>query len=108
MREIKFLNQVKVREFANSSKEYSVDKKRHERVVLKSKNTKVETVFTVIGVTQINLGYTEWIGQEEGYWFHKTGAEKVFIVANGLGRRYKALPEDLELLKGDGENEKRN
>ena len=103
----KFLDMVKVKAFAhNSKKSIVVDGQYHHsgREVTTVKNRQPEIIYAVIGTVNLPQGYSDYIGPEEGYdGFKCTGSGQVFIVANTIGVRHKALLEDLELVEdGNG------
>lgn len=102
---IKFLDQVKVKAFSQSIKtteqrEAGTLKYKTTfivRKVRKYKNPAPETLYVVIGTTTLQEGYSDYLGQDDGYgWAHEKTV-KVYIVANTLGRRYKAQVEDMEI-----------
>lgn len=100
----KFLQKVKVKNFAEIRKGYKMRQRGDRdnfREVVKRENRNPEQIFTVIGVTTMKEGWSDYIGYEEGYAFEQTASKTVYIVANTLGRRYKALLEDLELIEGE-------
>ncbi|GIO02987.1 hypothetical protein J5TS2_36550 [Brevibacillus halotolerans] len=98
-----FLKQVKVKNFAVSVKKYGVppwDKtwKSHYKVLEKQENKNLDDVFTVIGVTHLQEGYSVWEGDQEGYRWQQKVSHKVYIVSKSIGRRFKVLEEDLEVI----------
>ncbi|GIO25378.1 hypothetical protein [Oceanobacillus sp. J11TS1] len=86
-----FLKQVKVKEFADSMKVGSA------RKLVKVPNENEDDIYTVVGVTAINEGYTEY---DESAYFVMTDRHKVYLVAKSIGRRFKILEEDMDLLEG--------
>lgn len=100
----KFLGMVKVKAFAhNAKKAVVVDGQFNAsgREVTTVKNRQPEIIYAVIGVVNLPQGYTEYIGYDDGYRFKSTGSVQVFIVANTIGVRHKALLEDLELVEDE-------
>lgn len=106
---MEFLQKVKVNRFAENVKKYgpcpwgSGTWKSHYRKVETKENKKKDTEFVVIGTTCLNEGYSEWLGGDDGNGFKMMGRIKVYIVASGLGRRYKVLPEDMEVVRQEEE-----
>lgn len=99
----KFLDKVKVKNFAHNAKKLVVIDGQMQaggRGINTSKNHHPETIYTVIGTVNLPQGYSEYIGYEEGYGFKHTGSVQVFIVANTIGVRHKVLIEDMERLEG--------
>ena len=88
-----FLQQVKVKNFAESKKVCG-GRELHTYV-----NEKPDDVFHIVGVTSIKEGVIEY-DQEYGYQFNQKKSHKVYIVAKSIGRRFKVLPEDVELIGG--------
>ncbi|MGD6898629.1 hypothetical protein [Bacillus infantis] len=91
-----FLKPVKVKKFAESQKHHGGNY--GGRKMYTYPNSKPEDVFHIIGVTSIKDGSTDY-DREYGYSFVQHKSHKVYIVAKGLGRRYKVLPEDLEVVE---------
>lgn len=89
-----FLKQVKVKEFADSRK-IGVDRK-----LFKLPNENKNDIYTIVGITALNEGYTEF---DEHYYFVTTKRHKVYLVAKGIGRRFKVLEGDMEVLESDSE-----
>jgi len=96
-----FLQKVKVKQFAVSVKTYKPVEgigRAHCREMAKRINEKPDQIFTVIGVTTIKEGYSDYIGYEDGYTFRQRASKNVYIVACTLGRRFKAALDDLEIV----------
>lgn len=91
-----FLQQVKVKNFAESKKVYGTQYGGRKLSTYANKNP--DDIFHIVGVTSIKEGVTEY-DREYGYQFHQKKSYKVYIVAKGIGRRFKVLPEDIELLE---------
>lgn len=99
-----FLQQVKVKQFTDSVKKYGTcpftnTHKSPWRGLHHTENKNPNEVYHVIGVTTLKEGYSEYLGYEEGYGFVQSKSHKVYIVAKGVGRRFKALPEDIEAVE---------
>ncbi len=92
-----FLQQVKVRNFAESKKVYGTRYGGRELYTYANKNP--DDIFHIIGVTSIKNGVIDY-DHEYGYQFNQKKSHKVYIVAKSVGRRFKVLPEDLELIGG--------
>lgn len=98
-----FLQKVKVKKFAESSKMYGFPpwSKGKYNVVYRglklTDNHKPDDVYTVVGVTSIKEGVREY-DSETGYYFVQKNSHKVYIVAKSIGRRFKVLESDLELI----------
>jgi len=90
-----FLEQVKVKNFAESKKVYGT--RYGGRKLYTYANKKPDDIFHIVGVTSIKEGVTEHDG-EYGYQFNQSKSHKVYIVAKSIGRRFKVLPEDVELV----------
>ncbi|GAB0167483.1 hypothetical protein LSPCS325_09200 [Lysinibacillus sp. CTST325] len=90
-----FLQQVKVKNFAESKKVYGT--RYGGRKLYTYANENPNDIFNIIGVTSIKEGVTEHDG-EYGYQFNQSKSHKVYIVAKSIGRRFKVLPEDIELV----------
>lgn len=86
-----FLQQVKVKNFAESKKVFG-GRELHTYI-----NEKPDDVFHIVGVTSIKEGDTEHEAGY-GYYFNQKKSHKVYIVAKSIGRRFKVLPEDIELV----------
>jgi len=100
----KFLDMVKVKAFAHNAKKSVVVNGQFNasgREISTSKNRQPEIIYAVIGSVNLPQGYSEYIGYDEGYRFKPTGSVQVFIVANTIGVRHKALLEDMELVEDD-------
>lgn len=92
-----FLQQVKVKNFAESIKVYGTQY--GGRKLRTYTNENPDDIFHIIGVTSIKEGVTEY-DREYGYQFDQKKSYKVYIVAKSIGRRFKVLPEDVELIGG--------
>lgn len=98
-----FLQKVKVKKFAESTKMYGVPpwSKGHYKAGYRglelTDNPQPEEVYTVIGVTSIKEGESEY-DSEAGYYFVQKNSHKVYLVAKSIGRRFKVLESDLELI----------
>lgn len=88
-----FLKQVKVKEFADSRKIGQA------RKLVKIPNENKDEIYTVIGVTALNEGYSESDGY--GWYFVMTERHRVYLVSKSIGRRFKVLEENMELLEGE-------
>lgn len=103
-----FLQPVKIKRFVDTRKvftecPYKDDQLHHWRKLVGTENPKHDDVYHVIGVTNLKEGITDYMGREDGYAFKQFKSHKVYIVAKGIGRRYKVLPEDMELVEvGEG------
>lgn len=100
----KFLDTVKVKAFAyNAKKSVVVDGQYYGsgRGITTVKNRQPEIIYRVIGAVNLPQGYSDHLGYEQGYKFKPTGSAQVFIVANTIGVRHKALLEDLELVEDE-------
>lgn len=99
----KFLQKVKVKQFTQSIKRvrHKPNKTINDlfREITKIKNTNLDQIFTVIGVTSLKEGWTDYVDPEVGNTFRQTASVTVYIVACTLGRRYKATLDDLELVE---------
>lgn len=98
-----FLKQVKVKRFAKTVKKYgptpwNIGWQSHYKVLEKEENNNPDEVYTIVGVTNLQEGYAEYEGMEEGYRWQQKAHHKVYLVAKSLGRRFKVLEEDLELI----------
>lgn len=91
-----FLSQVKVRNFAESKKSYN--SRYGERSLYTYPNKNSDDVFYIVGVTAIKDGVIEY-DREYGYQFNQKKSHKVYIVAKSIGRRFKALERDLEIIE---------
>ena len=92
-----FLQQVKVINFADSMKVYGTEyggRKLHTYA-----NENPDDIFHIVGVTSIKEGVTEY-DSDHGLYFCQKKSHKVYIVAKSIGRRFKVLPEDVELIGG--------
>lgn len=87
-----FLKQVKVKEFADSHKVGRA------RKLVKIPNENKDETYTVVGVTALNEGYSESDGY--GWYFVMTERHRVYLVAKSIGRRFKVLEGDLEIIGG--------
>ena len=100
---MEFLKKVKVKNFARSVKKYGKNPYSslqndlvHYRQLEIEPNKETDKEYVVIGVTNIQEGFSDWLGSDEGYAWRQKKSHKVYIVSSGLGRRYKALEKDLE------------
>lgn len=97
-----FLAQVKVVKFAESRKgSLVVDGFYHglARVIATNDNHNPEDIYTVVGVTQLKEGWSDFISEDEGTAFRQTDSKQVYIVAKSIGQRFKVLPEDIEVIE---------
>lgn len=92
-----FLQQIKVKNFADSKKVYGTQY--GGRKLRTYANENPDDIFHIVGVTAIKEGVTEY-DREYGYQFNQNKSYKVYIVAKSIGRRFKVLPEDVELIGG--------
>lgn len=93
-----FLQPIKVKNFAVSKKVHGLGYRYGGRQLSTYANDKPDDVFHVIGVSSIKEGAVGY-DFEDGYSFEATNSHKVYIVAKSIGRRYKVLPQDIELLE---------
>ncbi|OMD87801.1 MULTISPECIES: hypothetical protein [Paenibacillus] len=98
---MEFLQKVRVKKFARTVKTFGQNpwipnSKDLYRKVDTYPNDRRDIVYTIIGTTQLQEGYSNYLGSDEGYGWAQRNSVKVYIVAHGLGRRYKVIPEDLE------------
>lgn len=92
-----FLKSVKVKQFADSKKYYG-NSKHGGKKLINIPNDKPDDVFYIVGVTSIKEGIVEY-DYEYGYSFSATKSHKVYIVAKSIGRRFKVLESDIELVE---------
>lgn len=96
---MEFLQKVKAERFARSLKKYGnnpySESDRNWKTITTDPNDKPDRIFTVVGKTKIQEGFTAFDSDEGHYWCQKK-SHTVYQIADGLGRMYKALPEDLE------------
>lgn len=96
-----FLAKVKVKRFVKGIRSSQVISGQYHglgRKIVTRENRSTDDVFFVVGVTQLREGLIEWEGSDIGYVFRKTRSRQVYIVARSIGRRFKALPEDIEIV----------
>lgn len=97
-----FLQQVKVKNFVQSKKVYGTPRfmpenwKGSYRELVTEENLNQEDVYHIIGITSLREGYSDF--HNEGVDFVLKKSHKVYLVAKGIGRRFKVLEEDLVLL----------
>lgn len=101
-----FLTKVKVRQFADGVKRHGKPPfadtgHKHYRILHRTPNPNPDIIYTIIGVTGIREGYSDYLSYEEGYAWVQNTSHKVYVVANTIGRKYKVLPEDMEVLQED-------
>jgi hypothetical protein len=98
-----FLQKVTVSHFVRgvtgSSEFWGNCARKQGRRVVRDINKKPDEVLTVIGQTQLYEGLTHSNGSDEPSNFEPKVRHKVYIVAKGLGRRFKVLPEDIQLVE---------
>lgn len=92
-----FLEQVKVKNFAESKKVYGTQYGGRQLHTYSNKSP--DDIFRIVGVTSIKEGVTEY-DSDHGLYFCQKKSHKVYIVAKSIGRRFKVLPEDVELIGG--------
>lgn len=92
-----FLKPIKVKNFAESKKVHGVGRY-GGRELFTHPNDKPDDVFHIIGVSSIKEGVINY-DFEDGYSFQALKSHKAYIVAKSIGRRYKVLPQDIELLE---------
>lgn len=111
-----FLKQVRVKAFAIGFKTYGSlpeewtksTYKYQYRKLAKQENKNPAQIYTIIGKTKIQEGYTEYLGSDEGVAFVQMKSNPVYLVANGIGRMYKVLEEDLEFVEETNEQSYRH
>ena len=100
-----FLKPVKVKRFAETRKRCGScpfaggQHKDNWRQLTTVENKQPDDIYHVIGVTSLKEGWSEYLGYEEGYGFRQAKSHKVYLVAKGVGRRFKVLEEDMELVE---------
>lgn len=96
---MEFLQQVKAKRFAYGQKRRGNNPYSSHygswRTVATELNKQPDRTFRVVGKTKIQEGFTAY-DSDAGHYFCQKKSHTVYQIADGLGRMYKALPEDLE------------
>jgi len=97
---MKFLQKVKCKRFTYS-KNFIPDSSRlgMDRRLVSYKNSNVEDIYTIIGVTTLREGESFYHSDTQRVNFITKKVHKVYIVSKNLSRKYKVLPEDIILLE---------
>lgn len=93
-----FLQPVKVKRFvrAEKIKDTQPNLVTNHRILKFIENKKPDEIYHVIGISEIKEGRTEFLGSR--HLFIPGQIHKVYIVAKSLGKRFKVLEQDLNIL----------